>query len=113
VSGKTGLSSQFSRPISIKLSGLSADLHYVSANHHLPEEPIRSKGQATLFPLGYPELMATIFDISTSGIGVVARNPVTPDTPVDVHIHGHSAHGVVRQCQPQDDGFYLLIELAA
>jgi hypothetical protein len=83
----------------------------VSVNHELPEEPIRSKGQATLRPAGYPELPATIRDISASGIGIIAATMVSPGTPVDIHIHDHAAHGAVRSCQPDSDGFYIAIML--
>jgi hypothetical protein len=83
----------------------------VSVNHELPEEPIRSKGQATLRPAGYPELPATIRDISASGIGIIAATMVSPGTPVDIHIHDHAAHGAVRSCRPEGDGFYIAIEL--
>jgi hypothetical protein len=112
VRGKTAWSSQFSRPISVKLPAIPADLHCVIPNH-LPQEPVRSKGQATLLPLGYPELPASIYHISASGIGVMASSLVTPGTPVDVRIHGHFAQGVITHCQPEDQGFYLVIDLAA
>jgi hypothetical protein len=85
----------------------------VSENHQLPAEPVRSKGQATLVRDGYPELLAAIRDISASGIGVIAAHLVDPGTPVEVYIHGHSAHGVVRNCQPEGASFYIAIALAA
>jgi hypothetical protein len=95
------------------LSRLPADFSTVSANHHLPEEPIRSKGQATLLPEGRPELPATIRDISASGIGVLARGGLPPGTAVDIHIHGHSASGTVEDCRPEGGEFYINIALAA
>jgi len=85
----------------------------VSTNFQLPEEPIRSKGQATLLAVGHPEFSATIRDISASGIGVLAPNLIDPGTPVDIHIHGHAAQGIVQTCQPEAGGFYLGIALAA
>jgi hypothetical protein len=81
--------------------------------NQLPEEPIRSKGQATLLPAGCPELSATIRDISASGIGALAASLIAPGTPVEIHVHDHVAHGVVRSCQSEGDGFYIGIELAA
>lgn len=95
----------------IKLCGRLADLFRVIVNHELPDEPIRSKGQATLLPAGYPELSATIRDISASGIGMIAANMVSPGTRVDIHIHDHAAHGAVQSCQPEGDGFYMAIIL--
>jgi hypothetical protein len=97
----------------IKLSRRPADLCIVTAKHQLPEESIRSKGEATLLPAGCPELPATIRDISASGIGVLAANLLEPGTRLDIHIHGHAAHGVVQICQPEGDGFYIGIALAA
>lgn len=97
----------------IKLSSRPSDLYNVSENYQLPDEPIRSKGQVTLVASGYPELPATVRDISASGIGVLAANLVTPGTQVDIHIHGHSAHGVVHSCQAEGDRFYIGIALAA
>ena len=85
----------------------------VSANQQLPEEPVRSKGQATIHAAGYPELEATIRDISAAGIGVVAASLVSPGTPVDIHIHDHAAHGIVHSCRSEGDGFYIGIVLAA
>jgi hypothetical protein len=85
----------------------------VSAQHQLPEEPIRSKGQAILLAAGQPQLPAAIRDISASGIGVVAAKVVDPGTAVDIHIHGHAAHGVVQSCRPEGDAFYIAIDLAA
>jgi len=83
----------------------------VSVKHELPEEPIRSKGQATLRPVGYPEFPAAIRDISASGIGLIAAHMVSLGTLVDVDVHGHAAHGAVRSCRPDGDGFYIAIEL--
>jgi hypothetical protein len=85
----------------------------VSTTQQLPEEPIRSKGQAILFVAGYPELPAAIRDISASGIGVFAASPVNPGTAVDIHVHGHTAQGAVQSCQSEGDGFYIVIALAA
>jgi hypothetical protein len=85
----------------------------VSTTQQLPEEPIRSKGQAILLAAGYPELPAAIRDISASGIGVTTASLVNPGTAVDIDIHGHAAHGVVQSCQPEGDGFYIVIALAA
>jgi len=85
----------------------------VSTTHQLPEEFIRSKGQATLLPAGHPELPATIRDISASGIGVLAANLLEPGTPVDIHVHGHAAHGVVQSCKAEGAEFYIGIALAA
>jgi hypothetical protein len=85
----------------------------VNANLQLPEEPVRSKGQATLLAAGRPELPATIRDISASGIGVVAADLMNPGTAVDIHTHGHAAHGAVRSCRPEGDKFYIAIVLEA
>ena len=85
----------------------------MSAKHLWPDEPVRSKGEATLLPRGYPELPATIRDISASGIGVIAAHIVAPGTPVDIHIHDYAAHGTVRCCRPDGDAFYIEIALAA
>ncbi len=85
----------------------------MSAKHQLPEEPIRSKGEATLLPAGYPELTATVRDISASGIGVLVGNLLEPGTRLDIQIHDYMAHGVVQVCQPEGDGFYIGIALAA
>jgi hypothetical protein len=85
----------------------------VNATHQLPEEPIRSKGQAILLAAGSPELPAAIRDISASGIGVFTAVLMNPGTPVEVHIHGHEAHGVVQSCRPEPDGFCIVIALAA
>jgi len=84
----------------------------VSTTHQLPEESVPSKGQATLLPAGLPELPATIRDISPSGIGVLAANLLEPGILVEIHIHGHTAHGVVQVCQPEGDQFYIGIALA-
>ena len=85
----------------------------MSAKHQLPEGPIRSKGQATLLPAGHPEQPAAIRDISASGIGVLAANRLNPGTHVEIHVHDRTAHGVVQSCQPEGDGFYIGIVLAA
>jgi hypothetical protein len=81
--------------------------------HQLPEEPVRSKGEATLLPDGHPELPVTIRTISASGIEVVAARSVSPGTPVDVHIHGHAARGTVESCRAEGGAFYIAIELSA
>lgn len=109
---ENALSPQFIKPPAIKLSPRASDLWSVNPNHQLPEEPIRSKGQATLLPAGRPELSATIRDISASGIGALAASLIDPGTLVDIHVHDHVAHGVVRSCQPEGDAFYIGIELA-
>jgi hypothetical protein len=85
----------------------------VSANHQLPGEPVRSKGQATLVAPRFPELPATVRDISASGIGVVTADTVKPGTLVDIHVHDYATHGIVHSYQPQDGGFYIAIALAA
>ena len=113
VSGRTTWPPQFIKTPTVKFCRQSSDLSSVSAYHQLPEKSIRSKGQATLLPAGYPELSAAIRDISATGIGVIAANLVDPGTLVEIHIHGYTASGVVRNCQPQGDGFYIAIALAA
>ncbi|MEI9972439.1 MAG: PilZ domain-containing protein [Ignavibacteriota bacterium] len=85
----------------------------MSANHQLPVEPVRSKGQATLQPAGHPEFYADIRDISASGIGVIAANAVDPGTMVRILIHDYAAQGIVHMCRTDDDGFYIGITLAA
>jgi hypothetical protein len=100
------------RPATIKLSPLCADLWIVIGKHHLPEEPVRSKGQATLLPDGKStELLTTIRDISISGIGLISPGGVSPGTRVRVDTHTHMAHGVVLSCQPEGDRFYIAIAL--
>ena len=85
----------------------------VSPNHQLPEQPVRSKGRATLVAPGHPGLDASVRDISASGIGLVAANAVQPGTLVDIHIHDYAAHGIVHTCRPQGSDFYIAITLAA
>ena len=95
-----------------KVSCPPADTFIVSTIDQLPEEPVRSKGQATLLAAGYPELTATIRDISAAGIGIVTGSLVVPGTPVDIHIHDHAAHGIVHSCRSEGDEFYIGIVLA-
>ena len=83
----------------------------MSAQHQLPEEPIRSKGQAILLAAGQPQLPAAIRDISASGIGVVAPRVVSPGTAVEIHVHSHTAHGTVESCRAQGAEFYIAIAL--
>ena len=78
-----------------------------------PDQPVRSKGEATLLPEGHPELPAQVRDISPSGIGVVADRMLHAGTPVDVHVHGHAARGTVASCRPEGSAFYIAIDLAA
>jgi hypothetical protein len=85
----------------------------VTEQDQLPQEPVRSKGQATLLAAGHPELSVSVRDISASGIGVVAGSLVNPGTSVDIHIHGHAASGVVKTCEPEGNAFYIAIALAA
>jgi hypothetical protein len=85
----------------------------VSTTHQLPEEPVRSRGQATLLAEGDPGLPAAIRDISAAGIGVVAATPVGPGTSVDIHIHDRLAHGIVHRCRPEGDEFHIGVVLAA
>jgi hypothetical protein len=85
----------------------------VSENHQLPEEPVRSKGEATLLPAGQPELSAAIRTISASGIEVVADRSVSPGTFIELHIHDHAAHGIVETCREENGAFYIAIALAA
>ena len=82
-------------------------------NHHLPEEPVRSKGEATLLLEGHPELSASVHHISASGIGVVAAHAINPGTAVEIHIHDQKAHGTVEGCRPEGEAFYIAITLAA
>jgi hypothetical protein len=84
----------------------------VSVQQQLPPESIRSKGQATIVPAGYPGWPASIRDISASGIGVLTAHLLDPGTAVDIHSHGYAAHGVVQNCSPHGDGFYIAIALA-
>jgi hypothetical protein len=104
---------QFIKPLTIKLSSLLSDLPSVSTKHHLPLEPIRSKGQATLQRAGCPDLAVMIRDISAAGIGVFTASLVDPGTAVDIHIHSYAARGEVRDCRPEGEGFYLGIALTA
>ena len=83
----------------------------MSARHHLPQEPVRSKGQATLLPDGHPEMPVAVRDISPLGIGVVAASPLSLETRVEIHIHDHGAGGTVRSCQADGDGFYIAIAI--
>ena len=83
----------------------------MNGQQHLPEEPVRSKGQATLLPEGSKELSATIRDLSVSAIGVIAPSGVSPGTRVCIDTHGHTAQGVVRSCQPVGNGFHIAIAL--
>jgi hypothetical protein len=83
----------------------------VTDNHQLPAQAVRSKGQATLHPDGGEEFPASVRDISPSGIGVFASDPVIPGTFVRVDIHGHAAEGVVHACQPEAGQFYIAIAL--
>jgi len=85
----------------------------VKEKNHLPEEPVRSKGEATLLPQGYPELSAAVHHISASGIGVVAPRVVSPGTAVEIHVHNHTAHGTVESCRAQGEEFYIAIALTA
>jgi PilZ domain len=94
------------------LSRQPSDLSTVSTIQLVPEESIRSKGQATLLPAGHAELPATIRDISASGMGVIAATLLEPGTPLDIRIHSHVAHGVVQVCKPEGDGFYIGIVIA-
>jgi hypothetical protein len=95
----------------IKLSSRHSDLLSVTGQYQPSEERVRSKGQATLLPVGHAEFPTSIRDISVSGIGVIAPNPVSPGTFVRIDIHGHAAQGVVRSCQPERDQFYIGIAL--
>ena len=79
--------------------------------NQLPEEPVRSKGEATLLLDGYAELPANIRDVSLSGIGVIASRHVGPGAQVRILTHGHAASGVVQSCQPEGERFYLAIAL--
>lgn len=83
----------------------------MTGQHQPCEERVRSKGQATLLPVGHAEFPTSIRDISVSGIGVMAPNPVSPGTFVRIDIHGHAAQGVVQTCQPERDQFYIGIAL--
>jgi len=85
----------------------------VNVKHPLPEQPVRSKGEATLLPDGCPELPAVVCDISPSGIGVLADRILDAGTAVDVHVHGHAARGIVASCRPAGAAFYIAIALAA
>ena len=85
----------------------------MSSHHHLPSEPVRSKGQAILQPVGQPEQSVNIRDISASGIGLLAAATVEPGTLVNIVIHDHAAHGIVHQCRPEGAVFYIGITLAA
>jgi hypothetical protein len=38
---------------------------------------------------------------------------VIPGTAVEIHVHGHTAHGTVESCRPQGAEFYIAIALAA
>lgn len=105
--------SQFIRLPTLKLLHLPPDYFCVSSHSHLPCEPVRSKGQATLQPVGHPEQSATIRDISASGIGLLAAAAVEPGTLVDIVIHDYAAHGIVHQCRPEGDTFYIGVTLAA
>jgi hypothetical protein len=98
-------------PSTIKLSSRASDLLLVTGQHQLPEEPVRSKGQATLLPDGHAGLPTTIRDISLSGIGVIAPCSVSPGSHVHIDIHGHAAQGVVHRCQPEGAEFYIGITL--
>jgi hypothetical protein len=104
---------QFIRLPALKLFRFPSDHPRVSAHHHLPAEPVRSKGHATLQPVGHPEQSTTIRDISASGIGVIAAVAVDPGTLVHLIIHDHAAHGIVHQCRPEGSAFYIGITLAA
>ena len=84
----------------------------MSTSPQLPEESVRSKGEATILAAGHPGLPAFIRDISASGIGVVAAKLFHPGTPVDIHIHDRAAHGMVQSCRPEGDAFYIGIVLA-
>jgi len=79
----------------------------VTGKHQLPEEPVRSKGQAPLVPDGSTEFPTPIRDVSVSGIGVIAPGGVSPGTRVRIDTHGHAAQGVVRSCQPEGDRLYI------
>ena len=79
----------------------------MSTNHQLPEQPVRSKGQATLQPDTHAEVFATIRDISPTGIGVESPQPLSPGTFVQIDIHGHAAQGVVQTCDVQDGKFQI------
>ena len=85
-------------------------MRYVTGQHS-SEERVRSKGQATLLPDGHAEFPAAIRDISVSGLGVIALNPLNPGTFVRIDIHGHAAQGVVQACQREQDQFYIGIAL--
>ncbi len=113
VSGETAWSFQFIKLSALKLPAPRADTYIVSTTQQLPDEPIRSKGHATILAAGFPELPATLRDISAAGIGVVAGSLVSPGTPVDIHIHDHAAHGIVQSCRAEGSEFYIGIVLAA
>ena len=83
----------------------------MTGQHQLPEEPVRSKGQATLLPEGQAEFPTTIRDVSPAGIGVIAPSEVHPGTRVRIDTHGHAARGVVQGCLPQNGQFYITIGL--
>ena len=67
---------------------------------------------------GYPparrvsDMPVTVRDISAAGIGVVAASFVDAGRGVVIHIHGHTASGVVEDCRVEDEGFYIAIALA-
>ena len=89
----------------------TTDLSNVSAQHQLPEEPVRSKGQATLQPAGYPQFTVTIRDVSAYGIGVLTSGPVAPGTRVVVPVHDNEARGAVESCRQEGGECYLVIAL--
>ena len=95
----------------LQLSRPGADLFFVTANHQMPDVPVRSKGEAILLLPGVPQMPATIRDISASGIGIVAGGPVEPGTPVEIHVHDHAACGTVASCRADDGAFYILVAL--
>jgi hypothetical protein len=111
VTNNAAVTSLSNTAATIKLSSRLADLFLVSGKHQLPDEPVRSKGQATVLPDGSSEFPTTIRDVSASGIGVIAPGGVNPGTRVRVDTHGHAAHGVVQSCQPEGNSFYIVIEL--
>jgi hypothetical protein len=83
----------------------------VTGKNQLPEEPVRSKGQAILQPDGDAEFLTTIRHVSPSGIGLIGPGSVHCGTHVSLDTHGHTARGVVRSCQPEGDQFYVVVAL--
>jgi hypothetical protein len=69
---------------------------------------IRSKGRFTLLVEGGSQpIVATVCDVSPSGIGLEARSSVAVGAPVRLDGDGIVADGVVRYCRPQD-GIYRI-----